>query len=122
MWDCPECGCLSIAASLTTCPMCGKERDMPTTTTGGASNALAQPGETGYVPPEVTAVEVTAEAATAAGAALDVTPGGAETPGEVPAGRSPARKSRSAAAGSTATPEAAPVPAGDGSGGEPDAA
>ena len=53
MWDCQECSCGRIAASLTTCPMCGRERDMPTCTTGGASNANAVEGETGYVPPEV---------------------------------------------------------------------
>jgi translation initiation factor IF-2 len=49
MWDCPECGTLRIAASLTACPVCRKERDMAKATTGGASNARALPGETGYV-------------------------------------------------------------------------
>jgi hypothetical protein len=36
--------------------MCFKERDMATCTTGGASNANALPGETGYVKPEVPGV------------------------------------------------------------------
>ena len=52
MWDCLECLCRAIAASLTRCPVCRKERDMATATTGGASNARALPGETGYVAPE----------------------------------------------------------------------
>ncbi len=25
MWDCEHCGCMSIAASITACPMCRKE-------------------------------------------------------------------------------------------------
>jgi len=42
MWDCPDCGCLRIAASLTFCPMCFRERNMPKATVeGGASNAWA---------------------------------------------------------------------------------
>lgn len=42
MWDCPGCGCRCIAASLTNCPMCWKERDVPkATVSSGASNAWA---------------------------------------------------------------------------------
>lgn len=53
LWKCDTCGCQGIAASLTTCPMCGKEREMPKTTAGGGpSNADAQPGEPGYVKPD----------------------------------------------------------------------
>jgi hypothetical protein len=50
MWDCLNCGCRAIAASLLACPMCQEERsDMPRATVeGGASNAAAEPGETGY--------------------------------------------------------------------------
>lgn len=60
MWDCPACGCKCIAASLAVCPRtrCGRERPMPTATTGGSSNARALPGETGYVAPEETAAPV----------------------------------------------------------------
>jgi hypothetical protein len=76
LWDCSECGCRSIAAPLTTCPMSFKERDMATTTTGGASNANALPGETGYVPPDETAPDeaVAGTAAAAAPPAADPAP------------------------------------------------
>ena len=73
MWDCIECGVRRIAASILRCPVCRKERDMATATTGGASNARAVLHETGYVPPEepaapepVEAVETPAEPAVAA--------------------------------------------------------
>ena len=72
MWDCIECGVRRIAASILRCPVCRKERDMATATTGGASNARAVLHETGYVPPEepaapepVEAVETPAEPAVA---------------------------------------------------------
>lgn len=62
MWDCPECGCQAIAASLTRCPMCDTEVDM------GAISRLGGPtnyGEPRPGPaPEVTeepAPEVTEE-------------------------------------------------------------
>jgi hypothetical protein len=30
MWDCPECGCQAIAASIGVCPMCGAAKpDVP---------------------------------------------------------------------------------------------
>jgi hypothetical protein len=35
MWNCGSCGCKLIAASLMSCPMCFKERDMPRNTVGG---------------------------------------------------------------------------------------
>jgi hypothetical protein len=65
MWDCILCGCRRIAASLRDCPKCRKGRDVATATTGGASNAKALPGETGYVPPEEPAVPGPAAAAEA---------------------------------------------------------
>lgn len=54
MWDCIKCGCLAIAQDLGFCPQCfkPKEGDMPKGTTGGASNADAEPGEPGYIDPE----------------------------------------------------------------------
>jgi hypothetical protein len=52
MWDCAGCGTRRIAASIISCPKCRKERDMARATTGGASNANAMPGETGYIEPE----------------------------------------------------------------------
>lgn len=83
MWNCPDeqCGCLRIAASLTWCPMCFKERDdMATTTTGGASNANAVEGETGYVSPEQMAADeaVAAQEAPEAKAADTEVPEAAE--------------------------------------------
>lgn len=51
MWTC-ECGCQAIAGTITNCPMCRREREMPKATTGGASNARALPGEPGYIAPE----------------------------------------------------------------------
>jgi len=54
MWDCLACGVKRIAASILRCPTCREERsDMPKSTTGGASNAKALPGETGYVKPDM---------------------------------------------------------------------
>ena len=39
MWDCIECGVKKIAHSLTHCPVCKEERQVPKTTTGGGTNA-----------------------------------------------------------------------------------
>jgi hypothetical protein len=41
MWTCTHCGCAGIAASLTSCPMCRKEREVPKTSMGGSTNAWA---------------------------------------------------------------------------------
>ena len=60
MWDCLACGCRAIAASLLGCPVCRTERDMAKATSGGASNAGAQPFESGHVAPEVPVVPVVA--------------------------------------------------------------
>jgi hypothetical protein len=51
MWDCLKCGCLAIAHDLGFCPKCftPKEGDMPKGTTGGSSNASAEPFESGYI-------------------------------------------------------------------------
>lgn len=44
MWNCIECGCRFIAASLLSCPMCGienpegKVNEMPKATTAGSSS------------------------------------------------------------------------------------
>lgn len=44
MWNCQGCGCQAIAASLGSCPMCRKGRDMPKTTVGGGgTNGLREP-------------------------------------------------------------------------------
>lgn len=37
MWAC-ECGCQGIAAGLSFCPMCRKDKTMPTNTSGGYFN------------------------------------------------------------------------------------
>ena len=60
MWECLLCGCQAIAGSLLRCPQCHKEPEMPKATTGGASNANALPGETGYTEPGVP-ISVTVE-------------------------------------------------------------
>jgi len=57
MWDCGYCGCQAIAGSLTFCPMCFKEPDVPKTTAeGGGSNGLADPGPEAAPEPEVAAI------------------------------------------------------------------
>lgn len=43
MWNCPACGCSAIAGTLTFCPMCFKEREMPKTTTGGGYSNQYEP-------------------------------------------------------------------------------
>jgi len=61
MWDCP-CGCMSIAGSLTSCPMCFKEREMPRSVAGAQpSNQNAQPHEPGYIAPEPEPAEAAPE-------------------------------------------------------------
>lgn len=54
MWDCIKCGCLAIAGVLGFCPQCftPKEDNVPKATSGGGSNASAEPGESGYIDPE----------------------------------------------------------------------
>lgn len=120
MWDCPKCGCRCIAAPLTTCPMCFEERDdVATCTTGGASNANALPGETGYVPPEVPEVPevaaVAGEAPEADGQHAEVAVGALAEPApdvKVPEAAEPA-KAVSAAPPAKADPKPTPVkPAG----------
>jgi hypothetical protein len=96
MWDCISCGCKRIAASLPGCPKCRKERDMATATTGGASNARALPGETGYVPPEEEAADAPVEAA--------------ETPAEPEPEPEAAAEPEPAEAVSEPEPEAVPEP------------
>lgn len=76
MWDCAECLCRAIAASLLRCPMCGEERDMAKTTVGGgATNARAPRPETGAAP-------VLAEAAAAPEPAEAVVPPSAPEPSQ----------------------------------------
>jgi hypothetical protein len=56
MWECGHCGTYNIAADLTVCPNCGKEREMPRTNAAGSSNAWAdreQAGGEEPVEPEV---------------------------------------------------------------------
>lgn len=43
MWDCPGCGCSAIAGTLTFCPMCFKEREMPKNTVGGGYSDKSLP-------------------------------------------------------------------------------
>jgi hypothetical protein len=43
MWDCYECGCLSIAGTLLFCPHCGKDR-------GPESDSPGSPGPSGDSP------------------------------------------------------------------------
>lgn len=43
MWNCGECGCKNIAASLDVCPMCFKEAPMPKITSAGPSNRWEEP-------------------------------------------------------------------------------
>lgn len=45
MWECLLCGCRAIAESVEKCPMCEKEKPVPTTTTAGPSNAWEPPAE-----------------------------------------------------------------------------
>jgi len=83
MWDCTRCGTGRIAASLTSCPVCRKERDMPRTTSAGTTNASALPGETGYVAPDQepqAAPATAADAPATAEVAAPVPPKPAPTP------------------------------------------
>lgn len=46
MWDCPACGCQAIAHDLASCPMCGKERQMPKISAqDGPSNRWEEPDQ-----------------------------------------------------------------------------
>jgi hypothetical protein len=101
MWECIKCRCKAIAADLGFCPQCfkPKEDDVPKATTGGASNANAEPGEPGYIEPEKVH-----EAWTAPAEELD--PGEPEKPA-VPA--APAKPSAPAAAAKAAEPPPAPA-------------
>lgn len=78
MWDCPECGCQAIAASLRVCPQCraAKEDDMPKATAGGGASNAQDPGTSPAAelpqPPPVSAPK--AEHADYATSALGVPP------------------------------------------------
>lgn len=55
MWECLKCGCKAIARDLGFCPHCllpREDGEMPKATTGGPSNAKAEPGEPGYIAPD----------------------------------------------------------------------
>jgi hypothetical protein len=105
MWECIKCGCKAIAADLGFCPGCfkPKEDDMPKATTGGASNANAEPGEPGYIDPEAVKAE----------AAKVLTDAGAD-PGDVakvtaPDKADPEKPAAPAAAAKAAEPPPAPA-------------
>jgi len=116
MWDCLLCGCKAIVRDLGFCPHCfkPKEASMPKATTGGASNAKAEPGEPGYIAPE--GAQEAAQVLTGAGmdpadvAAVTGTaePEGTEAPGEAaaapaaPEGPAATPKRKRAAAASSA--------------------
>ena len=115
MWDCLKCGVQRIAASILRCPTCREERnDMPKSTTGGASNAKALPGETGYVEPDVAEAAPVKPAVDGTKAPEPAKPAPAVTAPQ-PAAVKPAAPAAPAAAvdpaPAKAAPDAAPVAA-----------
>lgn len=74
MWDCIKCGVKAIAGTLGFCPGCfkPKEDEVPKATSGGASNAAAEPGEPGYIDPAAGQVQA-AEALLGPGGPADDT-------------------------------------------------
>jgi hypothetical protein len=108
MWECIKCGCKAIAGALGFCPQCFKSRedDVPKATTGGPSNAKAEPGEAGYIEPQDQVGQLLADAGLDAGEVAAVTaPGRApESAAAAPSGQQApapgAKRARPAATGS----------------------
>lgn len=87
MWDCLTCGVKAIAGTLRICPGCFKPKEdkVPKATSGGASNAAAEPGEPGYIDPAADQVQA-AETLLGPGGPADVpVKDEPEKPAEAPA-------------------------------------